>query len=330
MGPHPTVSQARAWDATPLLYQATEWENAHDQVAQHTRVAAQLVNESTDFWRGDGGDGMRNRHTVTATAATTALFTAATAARNRYHLISAADSAALQAIRNAELDGYHIADDGAVTVTLAQTATAITLGPKATTALAVLDHGAQTHTTAIRTALAGLGHADTTTASAIDIAFRPMHDEPDVPEAGVDGGAGGGDAPLYHEEPEDGPPPEEKLPDGQEDGGHESRIVAPNVKTIDEVPLKVDASQLQKKFKHASDFGVTDPWPAGSDDYTKNLQFEMGQSIHIDGTYQKQPAILNYNPNDSTVVIQKPNGDFWSGWKLSPAQEQNIRDRGSL
>ncbi|WP_216893865.1 hypothetical protein [Nocardia alni] len=114
-----------------------------------------------------------------------------------YQLISAADSAALQAIRNAELAGYHIAVT--VTVTSAQTATAIALGPTATTALAVLDHGAQTHTMAMRTALAGLGHADTTTASAIDIAFRPVHDEPDVPEAGVDGGAGGGEAPLYRE-----------------------------------------------------------------------------------------------------------------------------------
>lgn len=260
--PRPTVSQARAWDATPLLRQAGEWENAHDEIGRHTSSASQMVDESTDFWHGDAAEAMRGRHTAATTAAKTAqsAFTdAATAARNGYQLISDANTTALQAIRNAELDGYHIADDGTVTVTAAQTATALTLGSKhAPTALAVLDRGAQTHTATVTVtnALTNLGAADTTTAHYITAAFQPMHDEPERPEPG-DEGEVGESGPMYREEPP--PRVEEKLPNGEEDPGHESALVAPNVKTVAKVPINIDQRQIQKKYKRASDFGITEP-----------------------------------------------------------------------
>ncbi len=179
MGPtRPTVSQARTWHVTPLLRQATEWEDAHDHLSQHVRTAAQAVDESGDFWRGSAADAMRARHTRAATAATTVRsgFTdGAAAARRGYQLIGGATTTALQAINNAELDGYHLADDGTATVTPIQTATALALGSgKAVTALAVLDHGARTHTTAVQSALAGLGTADTETTTAISAAFSPL------------------------------------------------------------------------------------------------------------------------------------------------------------
>lgn len=247
------MSQARARDATPLLRQAGEWETAHDEIGRHTSSASQLSNESPDFWRGDAGDAMRSRHTVAATAVTTAqsaFANAATAARNGYQLISSANTTALQAIRNAELDGYHVADDGTVTVTTAQTATALTLGSKhSPTALAVLDHGAQTHTTAVVNALTSLGSADTTTAQYISAAFHPMHDSPELNEP-FDVGGSGEDAPMYREEPP--PRVEKKLPNGEEDSGHDSKLVAPNVKTVAKVPIKIDQKQIQKKYKHAS------------------------------------------------------------------------------
>ncbi len=180
-GPRPSVSQARAWDASPLLRQATEWEDGHDQITRYTGAASQHVNESTDFWRGDAGEAMRERHTLAASAAKgvqTALADAAIAARGGYQSISEADTTALHAIRNAELDGYQLSDDGTATVTPAQTVTALTLGSKAATALAVLDNGARMHTTAVQTSLAGLGSADTATATAIDAAFTPMQATP--------------------------------------------------------------------------------------------------------------------------------------------------------
>jgi hypothetical protein len=66
----------------------------------------------------------------------------------------------------------HTADDGTASVTSAQTVTALALGPgKAVTALPVLDHGARTHTTAVQSALAGLGAADTETSTAINAAL---------------------------------------------------------------------------------------------------------------------------------------------------------------
>jgi len=328
------VSQARAWDATPLLRQADEWENAHDEIGRHTSGASQLSDESTGFWRGDAGEAMRGRHTVAATSANTvrtAFTEAATAARNGYQLISDANTAALQAIRNAELDGYHVADDGVVTVTAAQTATTLALGSKhAPTALAVLDHGAQTHTGTVTNTLTNLGSADTATAHYITTAFHPMHDEPERAEPGDEGGAGE-DGPMYREEP----PPriEEKLPDGEEDPGHESKLVAPNVKTVAKVPINIDQRQIQKKYKHASDFGITEPWGKdGAEEFTKTVQFEVDDPncIHIQGTYRGQPAILNYGPNDQTIVVQNVNGDFVSAWKLSDQQREHVLNNGKL
>ena len=54
------------------------------------------------------------------------------------------------------------------------------------------------------------------------------------------------------------------------------------------------------------------------------------RTLNIDGTYRKEPAILNYNPDTKLVVIQKPDGDYVSGWKLSPDQEKNVTESGSL
>ncbi|WP_216893862.1 hypothetical protein [Nocardia alni] len=174
----PTVSQARAWDANPLLHQANEWEDAHDHLARHTRTASDSVDESTEYWRGAAGDAMRNRHLLATTAAQTiqtALWDGATAARRGYQQISDANTTALQAINLAELDGYELAEDGTVTVRPVQVAAARALGSgKSVIALAALDQGALTHTAAVQSALAGLGAADGQTSAAINSAFTPL------------------------------------------------------------------------------------------------------------------------------------------------------------
>ncbi len=48
----PTVSQARNWDAGVLLHQATEWEDAHDELTHHTRTISEHVDGSPDWWIG--------------------------------------------------------------------------------------------------------------------------------------------------------------------------------------------------------------------------------------------------------------------------------------
>lgn len=103
---------------------------------------------------------------------------------------------------------------------------------------------------------------------------------------------------------------------------------------IDEVPLQTDLRQIEEKYsQHAEDFGVTDPrGRAGFGNFDRALkQFvDDPATMHIQGTFRGQPAILNYNPDSGLCVIQKPDGTFISGWKLSPEQTHNVLTRGSL
>ena len=110
--------------------------------------------------------------------------------------------------------------------------------------------------------------------------------------------------------------------------------LGPGVKLAPETPLIVSRSQLEKKFdKHAEDFGVTAPrGREGFDEFERALlsQIQNPATLHIDGTYRGEPAIINYNPNTGLAVIQKPSGEFVSGWRLSPEQAKNVLQRGSL
>jgi hypothetical protein len=103
---------------------------------------------------------------------------------------------------------------------------------------------------------------------------------------------------------------------------------------IDEVPLQTDLRQIEEKYsQHASDFGVSDPrGRAGFDkfaDAVKQMVHDPS-TLHIKGTYHRQPVILNYNPDSGLCVIQDLDGQFISGWELSSKQAQNVLTRGSL
>jgi hypothetical protein len=105
------------------------------------------------------------------------------------------------------------------------------------------------------------------------------------------------------------------------------------VKSAPETPLTIDRSQIEAKFKHAQDFGVTEPrGKAGFDAFEKAVseQVEDPATMHIAGTYRGNPAILNYNPSTGTVVVQSPTGEFISGWRVSQAQATNILNQGKL
>jgi hypothetical protein len=110
--------------------------------------------------------------------------------------------------------------------------------------------------------------------------------------------------------------------------------LGPGVKLVAETPLTTSRSQLEKKFdKHAADFGITAPrGRAGFDESEQALRSQIQDpvTLHINGTYRGDPAIINYNPNTGLAVIQKPSGEFVSGWRLSPEQATNVLQRGSL
>jgi hypothetical protein len=91
--------------------------------------------------------------------------------------------------------------------------------------------------------------------------------------------------------------------------------------------------QLQRKFKHALDFGVTGNYnPINATAFEVALQKHVS---HLDtqvlaGTYRGKPATFYINPNTRLTVIEDAGGNFVSGWKLSKPQFQHVRTHGKL
>jgi Colicin D len=102
---------------------------------------------------------------------------------------------------------------------------------------------------------------------------------------------------------------------------------------IGKVPLQTDRRQVESKYKHAEDFGITDPrGSAGFDKFNNAMkQFvDDPATVHINGEYRGNPAILNYDPKTGLCVIQAPDGSLVSGFRLSPEQLQHVINDGKL
>jgi hypothetical protein len=90
-------------------------------------------------------------------------------------------------------------------------------------------------------------------------------------------------------------------------------------------------SQLQSKFKHASDFGVDGNWNSTNRERFRNaLNQHIQNSETVVGTYRGNPVYHHYDQSSGLNVIQRPNGEFLSGWRLNPDQAANVENRGSL
>lgn len=97
--------------------------------------------------------------------------------------------------------------------------------------------------------------------------------------------------------------------------------------------LNATTKQLQAKFKHAADFGVTGNWnkaAAGRFNSAINQHINSAGVQTINGTYRGQAVIHYVNPNTGLNVISSPSGQFISSWKLNPAQLQNVLKHGGL
>jgi hypothetical protein len=93
------------------------------------------------------------------------------------------------------------------------------------------------------------------------------------------------------------------------------------------------SKQLQAKFKHASDFGVSGNYNkanAGKFSSAINQHINSTGVQTINGTYRGQPVIHYLNPNTGLNVISSPTGQFISGWKLNSTQLQNVLQHGDL
>lgn len=93
------------------------------------------------------------------------------------------------------------------------------------------------------------------------------------------------------------------------------------------------SKQLQAKFGHAADFGVTGPWNKNS-----GAEFQNALQGHLDdpgtmaimGTYRGDEVTHFVNPTTGLNVMRGMDDAFVSGWRLNAAQLENVLTRGSL
>lgn len=83
--------------------------------------------------------------------------------------------------------------------------------------------------------------------------------------------------------------------------------------------------QLDKKYKHASDFGTSDT-KKNSETLTKfrdAIEAHLADKETVEkGTYRREKGSRVYfNPNSMNVVVIKANGEWLSGWKINPEAE---------
>jgi len=88
---------------------------------------------------------------------------------------------------------------------------------------------------------------------------------------------------------------------------------------------KFTRRQLQKKYKHAIDFGISDT-KINSETLTKfrdAIEAHLADKDTVEkGTYRRDKgAKVYFNPKTMRAVIIRANGDFLSGWKIDPTEE---------
>jgi 23S rRNA pseudoU1915 N3-methylase RlmH len=91
--------------------------------------------------------------------------------------------------------------------------------------------------------------------------------------------------------------------------------------------INTSFKQLEKKFKHAIDFGIT-----GNSNRANWIKFHSAINQHLNaagtqiihGAHRGSAAIFHYNPKTGLNVITDLNGKFVSGWKLTPGQANDI------
>ncbi|SDY31251.1 colicin D domain-containing protein [Thermoactinomyces sp. DSM 45892] len=99
-------------------------------------------------------------------------------------------------------------------------------------------------------------------------------------------------------------------------------------------PINFSSGQLQKKFKHAKDFGVE-----GNYNKANAAKFEEAMQAHIKnpdtqvipGTYRgKMPVTHYFNPNTGLNVMSDAVGNFHSGWELGQKQIEYLLKNGNV
>lgn len=93
------------------------------------------------------------------------------------------------------------------------------------------------------------------------------------------------------------------------------------------------AKLIQKKFKHASDFGISGNYnKENAVAYSRalNQHINSPSTIEIEGIYKSNSVIHHLDPDSGLNVMTDRSGNFISGWRLNPGQLTNVTERGSL
>jgi len=99
------------------------------------------------------------------------------------------------------------------------------------------------------------------------------------------------------------------------------------------INLLVSERQIQKKFKHAADFGIS-----GNYNLQTAAAFAAAIQTHVQkqgvqeiaGTYRRQPVKHYFDPATNLNVIVDAGDNFISGWKLNSAQIAELSATGDI
>ncbi len=94
-------------------------------------------------------------------------------------------------------------------------------------------------------------------------------------------------------------------------------------------------SNLDKKFdSHARDmFGIEgNRNKENLEKFQKSIEGFLGdpanKRISVPDYHGQGPAVVTYNPVTRKMVMQRPNGEFWSCWEMTPEQYQGLLSGG--
>jgi peptidoglycan hydrolase-like protein with peptidoglycan-binding domain len=102
------------------------------------------------------------------------------------------------------------------------------------------------------------------------------------------------------------------------------------LKVINRPKIKIETVKLQRKFKHAIDFGVE-----GNPNKQKLQEYEDALQEHVrspstkvkSGTYHNKKAVHYFNPKSKLNVMLTKENEYIGGWKLSDRQFRHIIKR---
>lgn len=85
--------------------------------------------------------------------------------------------------------------------------------------------------------------------------------------------------------------------------------------------LVIDARQLQKKFKHAPDFGVHGNWNTeNAEAFARAVQEHVARTDPVTGTLNRQSGTWYFDPQTGVGAFFNDANEFVTGFRLTPGQ----------